>query len=269
MTLTVVGTPTIGALNDIQKVVKDPDFTLTPPTSTSSGSWTFTSSDPKVIDIASGVAKVIGAGQATITATQAATPIWAQASAQMTIHVAGSIPTLGVFAPIVGSVGSAPFAIKAPTSDSTGSWTFTSSNQNVATINGGSISIVGVGTATVTATQRLAGLFSQSNTVQTTVTGTPKVSPTPTPTPTAKPTPTPTVKPMPTPSPTAKPPVNATIKATAVKRVIIVVAIGVKVQVWINGKPGKVGKNTVKPGKASVVITINDKVVYRKTFTIK
>lgn len=260
MTLSVVGTPTIGTWGDIQKVVNDPDFSLTPPTSTSNGLWTFTSSDAKVVGIVGGVVKVVGAGRATITATQAATQIWASATVQIAIQVAGHIPTLGVFAPIVGSVGTAPFAIKSPTSNSAGTWTFSSSNQAVATINGTSISVVGVGTATITATQSAAGEYSQSNTVQTTVTGTPAPTPTPTPKPTITPTPTPT---------STKPPVNITVKVTASGRVLTVVAIGVRALVFINGKPGKVGKNTVKAGTASVVITIDDKVVYRRVFTIK
>jgi hypothetical protein len=48
-----------------------------------------------------------------------------------------------------------------------------------------------------------------------------------------------------------------------------VVAIGVKPLVFINGKPGKVGANAVAQGTASVVITIDDKVVYRRVFSIK
>jgi len=56
---------------------------------------------------------------------------------------------------------------------------------------------------------------------------------------------------------------------TVIGRTLTVVAIGVKALVFINGKPGKVGKNVVKPGIASIVITIDDKVVYRRVFTIK
>jgi hypothetical protein len=71
------------------------------------------------------------------------------------------------------------------------------------------------------------------------------------------------VKPTPT---TA---INTTVKATVSGRVLTVVVIGVKALVFINGKPAKVGKNAVKRGIASVVITIRDKVVYRRVFTIK
>ena len=280
MTLTVVGSPTIGPWPDIQKVVNDPDFQLTPPTSPSDGVWSFKSSDPSVIEINGGVAKVKSAGKATITATQAATNFWTEGTATSFVQVFGHIPTLGAFAPIAANVGDAPMKITPPTSNSSGAWKFTSSNLAVAAVDGNTLVIVGPGTATITATQKSSGEFSQSNTVQTTLTVKPR--PTPNPTPSAKPTPTPTVKPTPKAKPTstakAKPvvkptatkhPVNQTIRVTAKGRVLTVVAIGVKALVFINGKPAKVGRNLVKPGIASIVITIADKVVYRRVFTIK
>jgi hypothetical protein len=274
MTLTVLGTPTMGSWADISKVVKDPDFTLVPPTSTSPGSWTYTSSNSLVADVVGDVVKVKGAGETTITATQNATPIYTTASANLTIRVFGAIPTIGTLAAIEATLGSAPIALKPPASNSTGAWTYVSSNPKVASINGSSLVIVGVGTATISATQTPAGIYSQSNTVQATVTVKAKPTATPTPKPTATPIPTPkpTATPIPTPKPTSsatKPPVNATIKVSASGRVLNVVAIGVKALVFINGKPGKVGLNSVKPGTASVVITIDDKVVYRRVFTIK
>lgn len=270
MRLTVVGTPKFGSWSDVQKVVNDPDFTLTPPTSTSDGSWSYSSSDTSVISFANGVAKVTGAGRATITATQRATSIWSEGNVSISIQVFGHIPTLGIFAPITATLGDSPKQIAPPSSNSSGTWKFTSSDSKVATISGTSLVVVGVGTAVISATQSAAGEYSQSNVVQTNLVVRAKATPVPTPTPTAKPTPKPTFTPTPTPSPTVtKPPVNATIKVTANGRVITVVAIGVKALVFINGKPGKVGNNSVKPGIASIVITIDDKVVYRHVFTIK
>jgi hypothetical protein len=285
MKLTVVGPAQIGLWADIQKAIGDPDSALIPPTSTSSGSWTYTSSNPQIVDVVDGIVKVKAVGGVTISAIQNATSAFTQGSAHMTIFVFGARPTIGTFAPIVAKVGDAAILLKSPTSNSTGTWTYISSNTKVASINGSSLVILGIGSATITAIQGPAGIFSQSNAVQVqltvnamaTPTPTPTVKPTPTPTPTAKPTPT--VKPTPTPTPTANPTppvkptptpaVNATIKVTAKGRVLTVVAIGVKALVFINGKPGKVGKNSVKPGIASIVITIDDKVVYRRVFSIK
>ncbi len=270
MTLTVEGNPTIGSLADVQKVVNDPDFTITAPTSTSNGAWSFVSSNLAVIDIVNGVAKVKGAGKTTITGTQAATKIWTQGTTTFSVQVFGHIPTVGIFAPISATVGDAQKLISPPQSNSSGTWSYVSSDPKVATINGTSLVIVGAGSATISATQNSSGEYSQSNIVQTTLTVKPKPSPSPSPspTPTSKPSSSPSPRPSPTPSVTGAP-INATLKVSASGRILTVVAIGVKPLVFINGKPGKVGRNAVKPGVASVVITINDKVVYRKAFTIK
>ncbi|MBI3429733.1 MAG: hypothetical protein HY050_06735 [Actinobacteria bacterium] len=171
MTFTVTGAPTLGAWNSIEKVVRDPDFTLDPPTSNSPGLWSFASDNSSVIEIVGNIAKVKGAGLAKITATQAATQFFTAATSQIAVRVYGAIPTLGTFAPIEGGVGDLAITIKPPASNSTGAWVFTSSNTKVAVVTGDTLKIVGVGVATLTATQRANGIYSQSNTVQTTVTG--------------------------------------------------------------------------------------------------
>ncbi len=277
MKLTVVGNPQIGSWADIQKAIGDPDAALIPPTSSSPGLWTYTSSNPQIVDVVAGMVKVKAVGVVTISAIQNATPIFTQGSAHITISVYGARPAVGTLASIVATVGDAAIDLKAPTSNSTGAWTYTSSDTQVASIEGSSLVIVGTGSATISAIQAPAGIYSQSNIVQLQLTVKTKPTPTPTakptPAPTAKPTPTPTAKPTPTPTakptPTQSPAINTTIKVTASGRVLTVVAIGVKALVFINGKPAKVGKNTVKPGIASIVITIDDKVVYRRVFTIR
>ena len=265
MKLTVVGPAQIGPWADLQKAIGDPDAALTPPTSTSPGSWIYTSSNPQIVDVVAGIVKVKAVGGVTISAIQNATAAFTQGLAHMTIFVFGARPTTGTLAPMVAMEGDPAIALKAPPSNSTGSWSYTSSDSKVAVINGSTLVLVGPGIATISATQAPAGTFSQSNAVQVQLT----VSPKPTPTPTAKPkpTPTPTAKPKPTVKP--KTPINTTIRVTARGRVLTVIAIGVKARVFINGKHGKVGKNAVKRGIASVVITIKDKVVYRRVFTVK
>jgi hypothetical protein len=57
------------------------------------------------------------------------------------------------------AAGDAPFTIRAPGSNSTGGFTYTSSNPAVATINGSAVTITGEGTTTITATQAAAGDF--------------------------------------------------------------------------------------------------------------
>lgn len=57
------------------------------------------------------------------------------------------------------AAGDAPFTIRAPRSNSTGAFTYASSNPAVATINGSTVTITGEGTTTITATQAAAGDF--------------------------------------------------------------------------------------------------------------
>ncbi len=56
-------------------------------------------------------------------------------------------------------IGAAPFTLSAPSSNSSGAFTYTSSNTNVATIVGNTVTIVGVGSTTITATQAAAAPF--------------------------------------------------------------------------------------------------------------
>jgi hypothetical protein len=217
MKLSVIGAPVVGAWPNITKVVKDPDFILVPPTSTSPGSWTFVSDNPAVAEVVGNVVKVKAAGSAKITAAQASTPVFFATSAQMTITVQGAIPTLGAFAPITATIGDAPVKIVAPTSNSTGTWMFTSSNPTIVSINNGNLVVGAIGSATLTATQAASGIYSQSNTVSTTVTVKTKTTPSPTPSPTASATPTPsaTATPKPTVTATPKPSATATPKPTS------------------------------------------------------
>lgn len=75
-------------------------------------------------------------------------------------YVAGTEPTLSNFSLPSAVLGDANIVINNPTSDSPGSFSYTSSNTNVATItNGNEIQIVGIGTSTITALQAASGSF--------------------------------------------------------------------------------------------------------------
>jgi hypothetical protein len=56
-------------------------------------------------------------------------------------------------------MGSVPFQITPPTSNSGGAFSYTSSTTSVATISGSTITVVGAGTSTITATQASFGTF--------------------------------------------------------------------------------------------------------------
>jgi hypothetical protein len=75
-----------------------------------------------------------------------------------------NVPTLTGFSVPAKLVGAAPFALTAPTSPSSGAFTYMSSNTSVATISGSTVTIVGAGTSTITANQAAAGAYAAGST---------------------------------------------------------------------------------------------------------
>lgn len=73
------------------------------------------------------------------------------------------LPTITGFAVPAKLVGAAPFTLTPPTSNSTGAFTYTSSNPAVATISGTTVTVVGAGTSIITANQEAAGSYSAGN----------------------------------------------------------------------------------------------------------
>ena len=71
-------------------------------------------------------------------------------------------PTLGEFPAIAKAEGDEPFTITAPTSKGPGTFSYTSSNLEVATIAGSTVTIVGAGTTTITAVQAASGSYNSS-----------------------------------------------------------------------------------------------------------
>jgi len=72
-------------------------------------------------------------------------------------------PTLSNFFNISKHYGSSPFTISAPTSNSTGAFTYTISNSSVATISLTTVKIVGVGQTTITAIQSETGSYNSAS----------------------------------------------------------------------------------------------------------
>ena len=179
-TLTVnAGTPTVAptlsGFSSVSKSFGDPNFSLTQPVSNSAGTISYTSSNPAVATVSGTVVTIVGLGQSTITATQAALGNYTSGSISSTLTVAGAVPSLGALGTsgaINKTYGDIPFTINAPSSNSVGSFTYISNNTSVATVSGSTITIVGVGTSTITATQAAAGNYvSGSATATLTVVG--------------------------------------------------------------------------------------------------
>ncbi len=90
-------------------------------------------------------------------------------------------PTLGSFTVPAKLTSDVPFALTAPTSNSAGAFTYNSSNTAVATISGSTITIVGVGTSIITATQAANGAYGLGSTTASFVVSAPSMQAAPIP----------------------------------------------------------------------------------------
>ncbi len=76
-------------------------------------------------------------------------------------------PSLTDFVAISKTYRDAAFGLTAPTTASSGAFTYTSSNTAVATISGSTVTVVGVGTSTITVTQAANGNYATASTTAT------------------------------------------------------------------------------------------------------
>ena len=223
---------TLGALAPISASASGLAITITAPSSTSTGAWSYTLSDPTLGTVTGSSIVFTKAGTTTIVATQAATDSHLAGSVTTTVEVKPIAATLGSLTPIATTASGLAITITAPTSTSTGAWSYTLSDPTLGTVTGSSIVFTKAGTTTVVATQA-ATESHLAGSVTTTV----------------------TVKPY--------------VMVKASKRTINVTVKGAKGVVKINGKAAKAGVNKVKAGKNLVTITVGGVKVYTKTFKVK
>ena len=147
--------PTIGTLTAPAKNFGDASFNLTAPSSNSGGAFSYTSSNAAVATVTSqGVVTIVGAGSTTITATQAATTNYTSGSVTGVLVVSPIAPTIGTLTAPAKNFGDASFNLTAPSSNSGGAFSYTSSNAAAATVTSqGVVTVVGAGSTTITATQ--------------------------------------------------------------------------------------------------------------------
>lgn len=114
----------------------------------------FASTTPAVCTVSGGTVTTVAAGNCALTANQAGNASYS-AAPQVTLSVAIGLATPAItwIAPLQRIVGTPAFDLPAPTSTSPGAFTYTSSNTAVATVSGRTVTIVGPGTTTLTATQ--------------------------------------------------------------------------------------------------------------------
>ena len=172
--LTVIkATPTI-AISNLSKTTVDTTFTF-PTSSASDGARTFSSNTPGVatIDSSSGLVTIVGiVGTTTITVSQAETTNYdAPSDATATLTVTKGKPILSDFSIESKIFGDLPFAVTAPASQNTvGTFHYTSNTPGVATIDSGTITIVGAGSTTITANQDATTNFNAPTPITATLT---------------------------------------------------------------------------------------------------
>jgi hypothetical protein len=146
-------TPSITNFSIPTKKYGDSSFTIPQPTSDSNGLFIYSSSNTSVATISGNTITIVGAGTATIIAIQEATTNYTSGIVTTLFEVAKATPSISSFSIRTKTYGDNPFTITPPTSNSNGSFSYLSSDTSVATISGNTITIVGVGSSTITAFQ--------------------------------------------------------------------------------------------------------------------
>jgi hypothetical protein len=144
----------LGSLNtQSPKTYGHAPYLLTDPSSNSDGPFTYTSSNTSVADICGNLVTITGAGECFITAYQAETPYYYSADTSANLIVNKATPTIGPLDTQSPQVYGVTYELMDPSSDSSGAFTYTSSNTSIATINGNMVTTVGIGSCIITAYQ--------------------------------------------------------------------------------------------------------------------
>ncbi len=138
----------------VSKTIGDPAFDLTA-TASSGLAVSYVSSDEAVATISGSTITIIGVGTTTITASQSGNGDYEPASdaqQNLTVTIIKADQTITFDALTSATFGDANFELTA-TASSGLTVTYTSSDLNVATISGSTVTIIGAGTSTITASQ--------------------------------------------------------------------------------------------------------------------
>jgi len=155
-------TPIISNFSLPKKHLNDPDFKIIPPTSNSSGKFTYTSDNPSVAIVAGDIISIKGIGNTEITVTQQESGNYSSTQYTVNFTVLGIIPTIGTF-PNPKMISPSQYLFIPPTSNNTEKFTFTTSDPKVAVINKDTLTIVGKGTALIVGAQIAGGNFASSS----------------------------------------------------------------------------------------------------------
>ncbi|QNN46135.1 IPT/TIG domain-containing protein [Thermomonas brevis] len=114
----------------------------------------FASTSPAVCTVSGSTVTMLAAGNCALTANQAADANYTAApEATLTVAIGAATPVISWGGAIHKTEGEAAFDLPEPTSTSPGAFAYASSDASVATVSGRTVTIVGSGVATLTATQ--------------------------------------------------------------------------------------------------------------------
>ncbi|GAB3348835.1 hypothetical protein GCM10027430_10210 [Lysobacter tyrosinilyticus] len=120
----------------------------------------FATTTPTVCSISGNTATIGSIGTCTVTANQAGSTNYSAApQVSLNVTIAAATPQLAWLVPLQKTLGEASFNLPPPASNSAGAFTYASSNPSVATVSGSTVTIVGAGATTLTATQAAAGNY--------------------------------------------------------------------------------------------------------------
>jgi hypothetical protein len=152
------GIPTLGEFKDQTVALSAGTFTVNAPTSTSDGAWSFQSLDQSIATISGNKVTLLDGGDVSIRATQSPTLNWLTTTATMKLSVTAPSPTVGTFSDITLSIDSvSKVELILPASNSKGSWTLTSADPSVASVNGLTVTALKSGTTKISAKQAPSG----------------------------------------------------------------------------------------------------------------
>jgi hypothetical protein len=154
------GIPTLGEFKDQTVALSAGTYTITTPTSTSDGAWSFQSLDQSIATVSGNKVTLLDGGDVSIRATQSPTLNWLTTTATMKLSVTAPNPTVGTFSDITLSIDSvSKVELILPASNSKGSWTLTSADPSVASVNGLTVTALKSGTTKISAKQAPSGGF--------------------------------------------------------------------------------------------------------------
>lgn len=158
------GTPVISNFSDLSKQYGDAAFAVNA-SSASTGAFTYSSSNTSVATVSGNTITITGTGTSTITASQAADVNYNSASATLLLTVSKGTQTISFSELDDVYIGGSTFNLNA-TSSAGLTVSYSSSNTSVATVSGNTVTIVGVGSTTITASQAGNSNFEAATSVE-------------------------------------------------------------------------------------------------------